>query len=103
MILYYWPTQAYVKGCEVSDANPSVEEPIYGYCDGSSNLSRLKGDSYDSILVIVVESNYIVYVCVSHKDLLQFDYTLVGARVLEERQTSTTNTNPNPKHKNSNC
>ena len=60
-----------------------------------------KSDSYDSILV-VIELNYVTYVCISHS-LLQLDHTLAGARVLEERQTSTTNTAPNQTPKNSNC
>ncbi len=36
--------------------------------------------------LVDVELNYVFYVCIFHKNLVQFDYILVGARALEGRQ-----------------
>ncbi len=42
---------------------------IHRFGDESSNPSRLEGDSYNSILVIVFEFYYVFYMCVFQKDL----------------------------------
>ena len=49
---------ASIGGMRILLLMPLVEGPIHGFCDKFFN----KGDSYDLILVIVIELNYIVYV-----------------------------------------
>ncbi len=63
-----------------------IKTPMECSSENAYVFPRRASESLSTTSLVNVKLNDVFYLRISHKNLFQFDYTLIGARALEERQ-----------------